>query len=166
MNILANNEKTTIKYLSEKLEVSRRTIYRDLEDISMAGFPIVSTPGYGGGISIVEGYRFDKNLLSSEDWEQILIGLNAIKTMGDNEKIEYLIGRIAPGMAGLVLSRCNAMRLLMKKYDYIEELDKKGEPANSQARRKIPWKELLAEDEEANPVRTFKDFWLPWKDMK
>ena len=54
----------------------------------------------------------------------------------------------------------------MKKYDYIEELDKKGEPANSQARRKIPWKELLAEEEEANPVRTFKDFWLPWKDMK
>lgn len=96
MNILANNEKTTIKYLSEKLEVSRRTIYRDLEDISMAGFPIVSTPGYGGGISIVEGYRFDKNLLTSEDWEQILTGLNAIKTMGNNEKIEYLIGRIAP----------------------------------------------------------------------
>ena len=96
MNILANNEKTTIKYLSEKLEVSRRTIYRDLEDLSMAGFPIVSTPGYGGGISIVEGYRFDKNLLTSEDWEQILTGLNAIKTMGDNEKIEYLIGRIAP----------------------------------------------------------------------
>lgn len=96
MNILTNNEKTTIKYLSEKLEVSRRTIYRDLEDLSMAGFPIVSTPGYGGGISIVEGYRFDKNLLTSEDWEQILTGLNAIKTMGDNEKIEYLIGRIAP----------------------------------------------------------------------
>lgn len=96
MNILANNEKTTIKYLSEKLEVSRRTIYRDLEDLSMAGFPIVSTPGYSGGISIVEGYRFDKNLLTSEDWEQILTGLNAIKTMGDNEKIEYLIGRIAP----------------------------------------------------------------------
>lgn len=80
--------------------------------------------------------------------------------------ISIIMLGIAPGMAGLVLSRCNAMRLLMKKYDYIEELDKKGEPANSQARRKIPWKELLAEEEEANPVRTFKDFWLPWKDMK
>ena len=80
--------------------------------------------------------------------------------------ISIIMLGIAPGMAGLVLSRCNAMRLLMKKYDYIEELDKKGEPANSQARRKIPWKELLAEEEEANPVRTFKDFWLPWKGMK
>jgi len=96
MNILANSEKTTINSLAEKLEVSKRTVYRDLEALSMAGFPIVSTPGYGGGISVVDGYKFDKNLLSLEDWKQILSGLNAIKTMGDNEKIGYLIGRIAP----------------------------------------------------------------------
>ena len=117
MNILVNNEKTTIKYLSEKLEVSRRTIYRDLEDISMAGFPIVSTPGYGGGISIVEGYRFDKNLLSSEEWEQILIGLNAIKTMGDNEKIEYLIGRIAPKDIQTINEQSDIMIDLSQWYD-------------------------------------------------
>lgn len=96
MNILANSEKTTISCLAEKLEVSKRTVYRDLESLSMAGFPIVSAPGYGGGISVADGYRFDKSLLSSEDWQQILSGLNAIKTMGDNEKIGYLIGRIAP----------------------------------------------------------------------
>lgn len=65
MNILANSEKTTINSLAEKLEVSKRTVYRDLEALSMAGFPIVSTPGYGGGISVVDGYKFDKNLLST-----------------------------------------------------------------------------------------------------
>lgn len=96
MNMLVNSDKTTIKNLSEELEVSKRTIYRDLETLSMAGFPIVSTPGFGGGISITEGYKFDKRLLSTEDWEHIITGLNAIKTMGDTEKIEFLIGRIAP----------------------------------------------------------------------
>lgn len=35
-------------------------------------------------------------VLSLEDWENILTGLNTIKTMGDTEKIEYLIGKIAP----------------------------------------------------------------------
>ena len=96
MNILVNNDKFTIKQLSEKLEVSRRTIYRDLETLTMAGFPIVSYPGYDGGITVAEGYKLDKCLLSLEDWENILTGLNTIKTMGDTEKIEYLIGKIAP----------------------------------------------------------------------
>lgn len=95
MNILVNNDKVTIKQLSEKLEVSRRTIYRDLETLTMAGFPIVSYPGYDGGITVAEGYKLDKCLLSLEDWENILTGLNTIKTMGDTEKIEYLIGKIA-----------------------------------------------------------------------
>lgn len=96
MNILVTNDKVTIKQLSEKLEVSRRTIYRDLETLTMAGFPIVSYPGYDGGITVAEGYKLDKCLLSLEDWENILTGLNTIKTMGDTEKIEYLIGKIAP----------------------------------------------------------------------
>ena len=96
MNILVSNDKVTIKQLSEKLEVSRRTIYRDLETLTMAGFPIVSYPGYDGGITVAEGYKLDKCLLSLEDWENILTGLNTIKTMGDTEKIEYLIGKIAP----------------------------------------------------------------------
>lgn len=52
--------------------------------------------GYDGGITVAEGYKLDKCLLSLEDWENILTGLNTIKTMGDTEKIEYLIGKIAP----------------------------------------------------------------------
>ncbi len=96
MNLLVNSDKTTINKLSEELEVSRRTIYRDLETLTMAGFPIVSYAGYGGGITIADGYKFDKSLLSIEDWENILTGLNTVKTVGDTEKIEYLIGKIAP----------------------------------------------------------------------
>lgn len=117
MNILANSEKITISCLAEKLEVSKRTVYRDLESLSMAGFPIVSTPGYGGGISVVDGYRFDKNLLSVEDWQQILSGLNAIKTMGDNEKIEYLIGRIAPKNIEMINEQSDIIIDLSQWYD-------------------------------------------------
>lgn len=71
---------------------------------------------------------------------------------------------LAPGMCGIQLARVNAFRLIMKKYDYLEELDKKGEPLNSKARRKIPWKELLKSDIEANPTRGFKAFVFPWKE--
>ncbi len=71
---------------------------------------------------------------------------------------------IAPGMCGIQLARANAFRLIMKKYDYLEELNKKGEPLNSKARRKIPWKVLLKDDIEANPTRGLKAFIFPWKE--
>lgn len=117
MNILVNNDKVTIKQLSEKLEVSRRTIYRDLETLTIAGFPIVSYPGYGGGITVAEGYRLDKCLLSFEDWVNILTGLNTIKTMGDTEKIEYLIGKIAPQNIETINQQSDIMIDLSQWYD-------------------------------------------------
>lgn len=69
----------------------------------------------------------------------------------------------APGLAGVGLSRANALRLILKKYDYIDELNKNGEAQDSPLRRNTPWKDLLKDDLEANPPRTFKEFWMPWK---
>ena len=40
-------------------EVSRRTINRDIEDIRRAGIPLVTIQGYGGGVSIAEGFKPD-----------------------------------------------------------------------------------------------------------
>ncbi|MGP1459343.1 MAG: hypothetical protein ACTTKL_08540 [Treponema sp.] len=71
---------------------------------------------------------------------------------------------IAPGMAGLALSRVNALRLILKKYDYLNELDKNGTPANSPERRKIPWNTILKNDIESVPPRPFKAFIFPWKE--
>ena len=77
--------------------------------------------------------------------------------------ISVIMLGLAPGMCGLELARANAIRLILKKYDYLDELDKKGVPLNSKE-RKIPWKELLKEDYEANPVRSFNAFIFPWKE--
>ncbi len=78
--------------------------------------------------------------------------------------ISVIMLGVAPGMAGITLARVNAFRLLLKKYDYIEELDKKGEPKNSRSRRKIPWNEILADDIEATPTRSLKSILMPWKE--
>lgn len=77
--------------------------------------------------------------------------------------ISVIMLGLAPGMCGLELARANAIRLILKKYDYLDELDKKGVPLNSKE-RKISWKELLREDYEANPVRSFNAFIFPWKE--
>jgi len=47
---LLENEKTTAKELADYFEVSTRTIYRDLLDLSSAGFPVVTQQGIGGGV--------------------------------------------------------------------------------------------------------------------
>lgn len=73
---------------------------------------------------------------------------------------------VAPGMAGIGLSRENALYLLMKKYDYLEELDKAKEPATSPKRRRIPWRELLETDIENTGTKGFKGFFMPWKELE
>lgn len=87
---LLENGKSTAPELAEKFEVSIRTIYRDLDDISAAGIPIYATQGKGGGISLLPNYVLDKSLLSEQEKEQILIALQGIIATGDRKADELL----------------------------------------------------------------------------
>lgn len=70
--------------LSEKLEVSVRTIYRDVDTLSMAGVPIQTTAGKRGGISLMPGYTLDKSLLSSSEQDQLLFALQSLRATDQN----------------------------------------------------------------------------------
>lgn len=78
--------------------------------------------------------------------------------------LSILLLGCAPGMCGLEMARVNAMRLFMKKYDYLEELDNNNVPSYDISRRKIPWDKILKEDIEALGDRNFKSFLKPWKE--
>jgi predicted DNA-binding transcriptional regulator YafY len=78
--ILLNKEKVTAKELSELFEVSTRTIYRDIESLSMAGVPIYTSKGKGGGIGLLDSFKVDKSLLSEEEQNKVLFGLEIMKT--------------------------------------------------------------------------------------
>ena len=65
--ILLQQEKVTAPALAELFEVSPRTIRRDVEALCQAGIPLVTTQGAGGGISILEGYRVDRTLLTAPE---------------------------------------------------------------------------------------------------
>ncbi len=49
--------RATAQELAERLEVSERTIYRDIEALSIAGVPVYAERGPGGGCTLAEGYR-------------------------------------------------------------------------------------------------------------
>lgn len=55
--LLQTKGRMTAHDLAEQLEVSERTIYRDLEALSMAGVPVYTERGPGGGCALVDGYQ-------------------------------------------------------------------------------------------------------------
>ena len=55
--LLQTHEKMTAEELASKLEVSPRTIYRDIIALTVSGIPIYTDRGPGGGISLLESYR-------------------------------------------------------------------------------------------------------------
>ena len=66
-----------------------------------------------------------------------------------------------PSLAGVSISRHNAFRLRMYKYDYLEE---HPELKTVKERKKIPWEELIYDDREALGPRKLRSFLFPWKE--
>jgi len=77
LSVLLQEERTTAPELADRFEVSRRTINRDIEDLCKAGIPIRNVQDSGGGISIMDGYRMDRTILTSRDMQMILAGLSS-----------------------------------------------------------------------------------------
>lgn len=86
---LMENGKSTAPELAEKLEVSVRTIYRDIDIISSAGVPIYVTTGRNGGIQIADSFVLDRLLLSDKEKEDIITALKSVSIV-DNHNSDTL----------------------------------------------------------------------------
>lgn len=96
LSILLQKEKITAAELAEKFEVSTRTIARDIEDISAAGIPIVAERGFRGGISVMEGFKLDKTLLTSLEVQGIIAGLKGLDSVSGTGKYRQLMDKLSP----------------------------------------------------------------------
>ena len=105
LSILLQEEKTTAPKLAERFEVSRRTINRDIEDLCKAGIPIRTAQGTGGGISIMDGYRMDRTILTSKDMQIILAGLRSLDSVSGSSYYGQLMEKIQAGSSDFITGR-------------------------------------------------------------
>jgi len=92
--ILLNNNRISAGYLAEKYEVSRRTIYRDIDAINLSGIPIISYPGNAGGFGIMENYKIDRQVLTLKDMVSIITALKGINTALEDKELDSAINKI------------------------------------------------------------------------
>lgn len=102
LSILLQTEKVTAPFLAEKFEVSRRTINRDIESLCIAGIPIVTAQGQNGGISIMDGYKIDRALLTSADMQAILTGLRSLDSVSGTNRYSQLMERLSVGASSTI----------------------------------------------------------------
>ena len=70
---LQTNGKATVRELAERLEVSERTIQRDMEALCVSGIPLSAERGANGGWTLPEGYRTKLTGLTSDEIQALLV---------------------------------------------------------------------------------------------
>lgn len=92
--ILLDKKRVSAQELADMFEISPRTIYRDIDAICMAGIPIRSTSGVGGGFEIMPNYKIDKNVFSTADLSALLMGLSGLSNIVRGEELVHTLAKV------------------------------------------------------------------------
>lgn len=92
---LLQQDKVSVNDLANKFEVSYRTVLRDIDVISLAGIPIFSERGRNGGVRIMDGFKPERTLLSREDMQAVLSGLQGLDSISGNNRYRQLMDKLS-----------------------------------------------------------------------
>ncbi|PYI51067.1 helix-turn-helix transcriptional regulator [Paenibacillus flagellatus] len=92
--ILLKKEVVSTTQFAQLFHVSKRTILRDMETLSLSNIPIYAVNGVNGGYGIMDEYKVDKRLLSNADIGNILTALSGLEQIFISEEVEKTIKKI------------------------------------------------------------------------
>ncbi|TVY03123.1 helix-turn-helix transcriptional regulator [Cohnella terricola] len=101
--ILLKKDIVSTTEFAQLFNVSKRTILRDMETLSLSNIPIYAVSGVNGGYGIMDEYKVDKRLLSSSDLENILTALNGLEKILVSQEVEMTIKKIEAMVSPLSL---------------------------------------------------------------
>src|SRR6266852_8517043 len=91
--LLQARGRLTAGELAERLEVSKRTVYRDVDALGTAGVPVHADRGPNGGIELMAGWRTDLTGLTAPEVE-------ALFTSAAGPAFESAMGKLAAALPG------------------------------------------------------------------
>lgn len=83
VQLLNPDRHVTAKTLAEKLEVSERTVYRDMQDLSLSGVPLLSEAGHG--YKLLPGFQLPPLMFDEDELASLLLGVRMIKAWTDKD---------------------------------------------------------------------------------
>lgn len=98
VSILSREGRCTAAALAERLEVSQRTILRDIEVLSGSGVPVYGTRGVGGGFQLLEG---SPTMLTTEGWlrsgsSRASLGRATVRITEEGRRMAAILGHLQP----------------------------------------------------------------------
>ncbi len=92
VQLLRTHKKMTAQQMSERLMVSERTIYRDMQDLSLSSVPIISETGVG--YSIDSSYSLPPIIFNEGELEALLLGMRMVQSWSDKPLADAAIRAI------------------------------------------------------------------------
>lgn len=123
---LLDNGLTTAPELAQKLEVSVRTIYRDIDALSAAGIPVYTEPGRNGGIRLMNDFVLNKVILSDKEKQDILSSMQNLSIANSDytrtllDKLSALFNLPAENWYEVDFSRWNKTTQDNEKFETIK----------------------------------------------
>lgn len=105
LSVLSARGRTTVAELADDLQVSTRTVHRDLASLAEIGVPVVTEPGRYGGVSVLPGGRFQVAGLSAREKDLLRItGLDAGRAaeLGHEALARSAVGKLGESDSGRV----------------------------------------------------------------
>lgn len=124
VQILRNKRLVTARILAERLEVSERTIYRDIQDLSLSGVPIEGEAGVG--------YRLRHTLdipplmFTSDELEALTIGARMVKTWAGTElghSAQSVLDKITAVIPAELRDNIEGSKLFSLRFNSREDID-------------------------------------------
>lgn len=99
--LLQTQGRTTARELAEELEVSERTIYRDIEALSITGVPVYAVRGPGGGCDLLNSYRLSLTGLNEDEVRALfMVSIPApLAQLGVSQKLKTALLKITTAMS-------------------------------------------------------------------
>ncbi len=102
MMLLQTRRQMTAEELANELEVSQRTIYRDIDALSIAGVPVYANGGPGGGYALLDSYRTTLTGLNENEIQALFMLTipSPISDLGVSQPLKGAILKLTSTLAG------------------------------------------------------------------